>query len=300
MTRRVYTPENQTSTPVKNTSTKVKIPVFWIVFLTILLGGSITCASIAFKNHSDNVQVMQVWDDVRNRAEITDNGVSPYNYGGMMSTAEGYTQTTVTAPLVDPMDRMFDWDYLSQANSDTACWLYIPDTPIDYPVMQEQSNGSYFYLNHDFDGSYLRTGSLFIPRELDGYEDADIRLLIFGHNTGTESLMFCSLINYKEEEYYLAHPYIYVYYPDRVEKWQVWAANHVVRDYGIYDLPLEANTQKYADIISYLDSNKYYEAGAAPDCSQRILTLSTCDRTNGDGANGRFIVNAVLVDVRER
>ena len=298
MAKRVYNTEPQEEINVRP---KVKIPVFYIAFLSILLVGSVICAGVALKNHSDNVQVIQIWNDLRDRAEIRDEGVGSHNnYDGMMSSVEGYTQESVTFPTIPPMDRMFDWDYLSDANSDVSCWLYIPDTPIDYPVLQEQNVGTYFYLNHDFDRSSLRTGSLFIPKEPEGFENVDMRLLIFGHNTGTESLMFNSLINYKEEEFYLGHPYIYLYYPDRVEKWQVWATNHVTVNCGIYDLPLEANTQKYQDVINELDEGKYYDAGSKPDVFQHILTLSTCDRTNGDGANGRFIVNAVLVEVQER
>ena len=299
MARRVYA-----ASPVlaKLSSQKVKLPIFSIIFLSILLCGSGICATIALSNKHENVQIIQMWDGVRDNAEIPvyANDDGPHSgHDGQMSAAEGYVAPETPVRDTDPMHRQFDWSYLQTANSDTACWLYIPDTTIDYPVMQEPTVREYFYLRHDFDKKYLKSGCLFIPKEPEGFTGTDSRLLIFGHNMPDEDIMFHSLLNYKDEEFYLAHPYIYVYYPDRVEKWQVWAALGVQNSDDLYDLPLESNTQKYDNLLTRLDTDKKYNAADKPDCNDNILTLSTCDRTNG-GADGRFVVNAVLVETEKR
>ena len=51
---------------------------------------------------------------------------------------------------------------LSEDHSDSVAWLYIPDTNIDYPIMQSGDNE--YYSHRAVDGSYLYAGSLFIPR----------------------------------------------------------------------------------------------------------------------------------------
>lgn len=39
-------------------------------------------------------------------------------------------------------------------------WIYIPDTNINYPVMQSEDNE--YYLRRAYDGSYLYSGSVFL------------------------------------------------------------------------------------------------------------------------------------------
>lgn len=42
----------------------------------------------------------------------------------------------------------YDWDSLVETNVDIKGWLYLPDTPIDLPVVGALDND--YYLNHDF------------------------------------------------------------------------------------------------------------------------------------------------------
>ena len=44
-----------------------------------------------------------------------------------------------------------DWDALREVNPDTVGWIYIPNTAINYPVVQGEDNEH--YLTYDFDGS---------------------------------------------------------------------------------------------------------------------------------------------------
>ncbi len=47
-------------------------------------------------------------------------------------------------------------------NGDFACWLKIPDTSIDYPVMKSSEDDPEFYLRRGFDKKYSFGGCLFI------------------------------------------------------------------------------------------------------------------------------------------
>ena len=49
---------------------------------------------------------------------------------------------------------------LSNEHDDSVGWLYVPDTNIDYPIMQSGDND--YYTRRATDGSYLYAGSLFM------------------------------------------------------------------------------------------------------------------------------------------
>lgn len=105
-----------------------------------------------------------------------------------------------------------DYAALSEVNSDVRGWLCIPDTGIDYPVMQCDNNSS--YLRRGLDGKYSRGGSAFLDCKIDLSSDPDV-FLIYGHAMGTNSdLMFSPLLGYKEQAFYEAHPEIYFSLPE--------------------------------------------------------------------------------------
>ena len=43
-----------------------------------------------------------------------------------------------------------DWEALKESNPDTVGWVYVPNTVINYPIVQASDND--YYLWHDFDG----------------------------------------------------------------------------------------------------------------------------------------------------
>lgn len=78
----------------------------------------------------------------------------------------------------DNMLREVNWEMLRDINLDITGWLYIPDTEIDYPVLQEQEGAKGFYLDHDFRGDELASGAVFFPAQ--PYPDVeDAHTLVF-------------------------------------------------------------------------------------------------------------------------
>lgn len=45
-----------------------------------------------------------------------------------------------------------DWAALRAINPDVVGWVYLPDSPINYPIVRREGNDSY-YMKHNFDGS---------------------------------------------------------------------------------------------------------------------------------------------------
>lgn len=85
-----------------------------------------------------------------------------------------------------------------EKNEDYVAYLYIPDTEIEYPVVQR--NNSY-YLNHNFYGEKNAHGTIFLDENC---STEDPVLLLHGHHM-KDGTMFGSLKQYRDKEIGRAH-----------------------------------------------------------------------------------------------
>lgn len=272
--------------PSSKPKSKIIINILMGMFAICLLFGGIFFGIKFLQEDQRNTDVVQLWDDIRDVANDDDESVT---------SEDGLSEEV--AYSTDPMDRLINWKNLLDINTDVACWMYIPDTNIDYPIMQEQTFGKFFYLNRDIYKKEFSSGSLFIPCQPEGFENKDAHLLVFGHNMRNGS-MFSQLSKYKSKDFYLEHPYVYVYYQDRTEKWEVYSPYHTNKYDMIYNIPYEHGTKEYSNLLVYLEQQRLYEASDMDvTTSMNLLSLSTCDKTDGTNI-GRFVVNCVLVDTK--
>lgn len=191
---------------------------------------------------------------------------------------------------------------LQEINSDVLCWVYIPNTSVNYPVMQEKwdaehnnSRGDYLY--EDINNDYSIEGSLFVkafpptlPAERNGH------MTIFGHNMKNGS-MFSTLTKYKKKDFFDQNPYVYLFYPDRTERWVVWTSSYITTSDDnpapVYNTYLELGSDEYKNCIDSLYESRYYDTWVKNvGKNTRTLTLSTCDWSSGNHS-GRLVVTAV-------
>lgn len=182
----------------------------------------------------------------------------------------------------NPMRRKVDFTELKAINSDVDCWIYVPNTHIDYYVMQEEEPEVYYYLWRDIHQYQSEWGSIFKPAYPDMDTLLDAHQLIFGHHMAYGSVAFSDLMNYHDKSYAEKWPNIYLYYPDRVERWKVWTAATIDPYDMLYTVPYELNSQDYDDLLAHLDSvGEYSLRSNRPRKSERTTILSTCDNANG-------------------
>ncbi len=98
------------------------------------------------------------------------------------------------------------FDVLREINGDVIGWLELPETVIDYPVVQGKDNA--YYLEHLFNHDVNHMGSLFMDYRSDP-SFADRITPVYGHHTNSGA-MFCILENYKEQSFYDDHP-VFIY-----------------------------------------------------------------------------------------
>lgn len=182
------------------------------------------------------------------------------------------------------MARRFDFDKLAATVPDLYAWIYIPDTHIDYCVVHDKVS-SQKYVWSDIYGESSSVGCIFTYDT----DEKDMLRVIYGHHLSGPAKMFTELTNYDDYSWARSHPYVYIYYKDRIEKWAVWAPQYVDKTHGVYQYPYYKNESDYESLINTLDSSfgeKYCEK---PTSSEHIIVLSTCDSAI-NGTSGRYIV----------
>ena len=139
------------------------------------------------------------------------------------------TEKLKTTSLYDKYESMnmleVNFDNLKSINPDTVGWIKVPGTKINYPFVHTKDNE--YYLKHDVYGNSSAAGSIYMPAEVEGFEEKDIHQIIIGHHMRNGS-MFSDLVKYKDKSFWEATPYIYLYYPDRTEKWLIYSPYHTL------------------------------------------------------------------------
>lgn len=176
---------------------------------------------------------------------------------------------------------------LKSINSDYKCWIKIPNTEVNYPVVQ--GNNNEYYLHHNFKNEESIEGNIFI---YDKYNPNTSRnLLVFGHNMRNGS-MFGSLWPYKDTNFFNENKYIYIMEGDTLYKYEIFG-DAVVHDYNPYLKVNFANQQEFDKYISDFKSHAYFWRDVPIDENTKLLTLSTCSYEFNEA---RFVIVSKLVD----
>lgn len=186
---------------------------------------------------------------------------------------------------------MIDFDILHGVSENIYAWVEIPETKLAYPVVQHPKNNSY-YVRRSVNGKYDVSGCVF-SENYNSREFTDKNTVLYGHYMFDDS-KFGTLLNYTDKEYFEHHQSVYVYTPDEVLEYKIFAAvpfstRHVLRSYRGDD----AHERFLADVLAVKDPRAVIDRDIEVDPeADKILTLSTCMKT----ASKRFLVLAVLIN----
>ena len=179
-----------------------------------------------------------------------------------------------------------DLEALRETNPEVVGWILIPDTKINYPLMQGQDND--YYLHHTWDGKSNASGSILLE-----YQNApdltDYNTILYGHNMNNGS-MFAGLRRYADQGYWEKHPHIYIKIDSGVYRYDIFSSYKASVDSNIYGLSFELEKTKGLFLETAINSSQI-ETGILPDLTDRMLTLSTC---SGAGYTTRWVVHARL------
>lgn len=185
-----------------------------------------------------------------------------------------------------------DFAQLQQQNPDIYAWIQIPDTAVDYPILQSASDNAY-YLNHTVTGAEGYPGSIY-TENINAQDFTDKNTVIYGHNMD-DGTMFGGLHQYVDPSYMNQHSDIYIYTPEHKYTYRVFAAvtyddRHILEMYNCNET---AQFQEFLDsVMSVQNIASQFDSNITVTAEDRIITLSTCN----DNSEQRFLVEAVLLN----
>ena len=195
-----------------------------------------------------------------------------------------------TEPSEETVPIRVNFDYLHGINEDVAGWIYCEDTPISYPFLQSPDND--YYLYRLVDGTQNPSGSLFLDFR-NQFDMSDWNSVIYGHNM-RDGTMFASLNEYKKQEYYDAHPVMYLLTPEKQYKVELVAGTLARADASFYDFPVPEDRRE-AVVQGWLEASTF-ETKAEIQPDDRFVTLSTCSYEFSDA---RYVVIGVLREIEK-
>ena len=242
--------------------------------------------------------------------QVLDNSSGENEYRKAIEIAKGTGETSVTAetlntatdasnageliwipeaveddPVLEEL-RKTDLAALREVNPDVVGWIRVPDTKIDYPVVQGEDNN--FYLKHTWQGHENTVGTIFMDYG-SSPDLTDFNTLIYGHNMRTGS-MFASLRNYSQQDYFNAHPYVYLLVDNGAFRFEVFSAYQAELDASAYGQSFRQRETREKFLQDAAEKSAI-ETEITPGIRDRILTLSTC---SGMGYETRWVVHARL------
>jgi sortase B len=226
------------------------------------------------------------------QSRVNGSGTNIWDNSGTETVVSEVTESFSDSGLIIP-NKNLDWEELKATNSDIYAWIYIPDTNVDYPILQHATDDNY-YLNHNLDGSKGSPGCLY-TQILNSKDFTDYNTVIYGHNMKSGA-MFRTLHYFEDASFFAEHPYIYIYTEDKNLVYEVFLAyetdnSHIL---NTNDFSTETGYAAYlTKIMSNPDEEKNYRNDVRVTTSDRIITLSTC---GSSGSSRRYLVQAVLID----
>ncbi len=273
----------------------------WKAAGILFLAGSIVCTAVACGEKENQSRAEEEYDKL---AELTtgENAASgpaeqPAEEPEPAVTeepAEKDAATVLQEMGVPVPEKAVDFGDLQENTSgDIYAWIYIPDTKIDYPVLQHPTDNAY-YLDYNLDGSKGYPGCIYT----ENYNQKDFTdpvTVLYGHNM-KNGTMFAGLHRYSDAEYMEEHPYVYVYTEEGLLVYEIFAAHEYSDAHILYnhDYTEEIEFEGYLEEIrSIRNMGNVVKEEVEVTAQDRILTLSTCISSK---PNNRFLVQGVLLN----
>ena len=197
-------------------------------------------------------------------------------YQEAQSTYTELEQYTVTS---DEGEGIPDVDFaaLQAVNPDVIGWIYIPGTPINYPVVQTDDNTT--YLHTLADGTRNASGAIFMDMDDTAPGMIDQQTTLYGHHT-YDGAMFQTIDWARDQAEFDKIGKVYYITPDTTYTLTPLFVSRIEDTY--VDARTPNFTEAGTSLTSYLQDLYTMAQATAPDAEERIasadrvLSLVTC------------------------
>lgn len=253
---------------IKRTKSRIKIGVSCIIALVCVVGICYSGYKI-YEWTTDSISTgdqTEIINDAATTHEIDDSTNTQIISSGEADDAPYWKY--LNTKLID-----VDFGELRKINNETAGWIQLGGTNINYPYVQTSNND--FYLKHSFDRSYNTAGWVFEDfRNKNDGSDKNMILYAHGRNDGS---MFGTLRTILTNGWRNnSNNYIVRTATDSDSSlWQVFSVYRirVTTDYIQTSFTNDTEFQKFAEMLK---ARSVQDFGANVSGSDKILTLSTC------------------------
>ena len=190
-----------------------------------------------------------------------------------------------------------DFEGLQAINPEIYAWIRVPDTKIDYPILQHVGEDQSYYLTRDIYGKSQQAGSIY-TEHYNTTDFMDPNTVLYGHNMKNGS-MFHNVRYFAQKEYFDEHRDLYIYMPDKILKYEIitcyeYDDRHLLGTYDFYDE--EVYAEYLEEIMNPRSMYTMIREGVQLTTEDKLVTLSTCVANK---PNNRRLLQAVLVEVIE-
>ncbi|MBQ1388383.1 MAG: class B sortase [Clostridia bacterium] len=281
---------------------KNKWAAVWVVSVVFVIAAlSLLCVYLykmysAGQSYDDISSIMTVTsaDDSSSEPAVSSNSESKTTEESSSSSAASPKKNDSSKKeKKDVVNGDVNFTELWKVNPDMYAWIKIPNTNIDYPVLQTDGDDA-FYLSHNYKKEYEFAGSIYTEK-LNKKDFSDPNTVLYGHNMLNGS-MFRTLHNFRDPDFFAANPYIYIILPDRTLTYEIFSAyeyddRHLLYSFDFNDKQVFADYLKYAtDPTESMMCNRREIEVTADD---KIITCSTC---LGNIETSRYLVQGVLIN----
>ncbi len=211
---------------------------------------------------------------------------------------EEFTQDVIPeAEVLEEPERAelpIDFEGLWEINPEIYAWIEVPDTKINYPILQHEGEDQGYYLTRDLYGKSNQAGSIY-TEDYNNKDFQDYHTVLYGHNMKNGS-MFHNVRYFADREFFEEHRELYVYMPEKILKYEIIACyeyddRHLL---GMFDYDdMEAYGEYLEEIMNPRSMYAMIRQGWELDTDDKLLTLSTCIANK---PNNRRLMQAVLVE----
>ena len=177
---------------------------------------------------------------------------------------------------------------LKKTNNDIVGILEFDNRVIYEPIVQAPNND--YYVRKNIKKEYANAGIPFVSA--DGNIDSK-NVVIYGHSSKWNNIIFTPLMNYVNQSYYKDHPAFQFVTENETRTYQIFAVINV--DLNNLDDSLEFtqsdwdSNNAFNAFISDSINRELYKTDVTVDSEDKIMTLVTCDTRDN---NKRIIVIA--------
>ncbi len=187
-------------------------------------------------------------------------------------------------------DNPVDFKSLQDRNSDVYAWIVVPNTKINYPIVQNEQTD--FYLRRSLDKTYLFAGCIYTNDD-NSKDFSDPVTVVYGHNMRDDT-MFCMLHRFEDKKFFDKNEYFYIYTPGRKLTYKIVSAlKYDNRRITVaYDFSDPEQVESFQFSILNPKFELFNSRNIKLDVNSKIVTLSTCVANR---PKYRYLVNGVLV-----